>query len=68
MGSGAFGNVENSVITIICLIKLLLSKIGEKIIEMQIRKHLGNNVLPVTQSGFRSDNSCSTALTHIIIR
>lgn len=44
----------------------VLSKIFEKILELQIRKFLNcNNILPLKQSGFRSGFSCATALADV---
>lgn len=43
-----------------------LSKVLEKIVSSQIRKHLQiYNILPAYQSGFRPNHSCTTALAHI---
>lgn len=44
----------------------VLSKIFEKIINMQLRQHVNNhNILPAHQSGFRAGHSCETALLDI---
>lgn len=44
-----------------------LSKILEKILDMQIRKFIDlNNILPRKQSGFRPGHSCATALADIV--
>lgn len=44
----------------------VLSKLMEKVMEMQLREHLDKyNILPPTQSGFRPGYSCSTALLNI---
>lgn len=43
-----------------------MSKVAEKIIEIQIRQHLElNGILPAVQSGFRSGYSSTTALLNI---
>lgn len=43
-----------------------LSKVLEKAIESQVKKHLNkNNIIQPTQSGFRSGHSCTTALLKI---
>lgn len=45
----------------------VLSKVFEKIMELQIRVHLNiNNILPIKQSGFRQGYSCATALLDIL--
>lgn len=42
------------------------SKILERVINMQLQKHLCNNgIIPVTQSGYKAGHSCTTALLHI---
>lgn len=42
------------------------SKLLESILNAQLREYLGkNNILPVHQSGFRPQHSCTTALLHI---
>lgn len=44
-----------------------LSKILERIVSNQIKEYLDKyNILPLTQSGFRKNFSCTTALCHII--
>ena len=44
-----------------------LSKIVEKIMELQLREHLEqNSLIPIIQSGFRPGHSCTTALLHIV--
>lgn len=44
-----------------------LSKIIEKIMEIQLREHLElNSLIPIIQSGFRPGHSCTTALLHIV--
>lgn len=44
----------------------VLSKIFEKILELQVREFLNiNNILPLKQSGFRSGFSCATALADV---
>lgn len=44
-----------------------LSKVIEKILEKQIRQHLqDSHILPVVQSGYRKNHSCTTALLHIV--
>lgn len=44
-----------------------LSKLIEKIMEMQLRQYLvQNNLIPTTQSGFRPGHSCTTALLDIV--
>ncbi|KAF2893543.1 hypothetical protein ILUMI_12631 [Ignelater luminosus] len=44
-----------------------LWKVLENLIVFQLRKHVNeNNILPLTQSGFRSGHSCTSALTHIV--
>nr|CAI5835546.1 unnamed protein product [Callosobruchus analis] len=43
-----------------------LSKILEKIIESQLKKHLvKNNIIPVNQSGFKKNHSCTSALLKV---
>jgi exonuclease III len=43
-----------------------LSKIMEKVMEIQIKEYLNNyNILPSTQSGFRKGYSCTTALLSV---
>lgn len=43
-----------------------LSKILEKVVSSQIKEYLQKyEILPMHQSGFRSDHSCTTALAHI---
>lgn len=43
-----------------------LSKIIERVIEQQLRAHLDSNqVIPITQSGYKKGHSCTTALLHI---
>ncbi|XP_031349753.1 uncharacterized protein LOC116175661 [Photinus pyralis] len=44
----------------------ILSKILEKIMASQIKYHLSDNdILPQSQSGFRENHSCSTALLNV---
>ena len=44
----------------------ILSKLIEKVLNMQIREHLDKfKILPPTQSGFRASHSCSTALLKV---
>ena len=44
-----------------------MSKIIEKIMELQLREYLNiNNLLPIVQSGFRPGYSCTTALLNIM--
>lgn len=44
----------------------VLSKIIERIVDSQLRKHLNKyNLLPINQSGFRPNHSCGTALLNI---
>lgn len=43
-----------------------MSKVLEKIINMQLREHTEqNHILPDTQSGFRENHGCSTALANV---
>jgi hypothetical protein len=42
------------------------SKILEKVINNQLQIYLkNNNIIPITQSGFKAEHSCTTALLHI---
>lgn len=50
----------------ICILPAL-SKVLEKVIELQLRDHLNSNpVLPAFQSGFRPGYSCTTALLKVV--
>lgn len=43
-----------------------ISKILERVVESQLRRHItDNNILPTVQSGFRPGYSCGTALAHV---
>lgn len=44
-----------------------LSKVCEKIMELQLKEYLSyNDLIPSIQSGFRAGHSCTTALLHIV--